>query len=232
MLPRTVLFALLTTSLLAGPYFELPLPVIVGSVSAETHDSSSLVSPQNSNDDKYSLRGSVVNSLTGEPLRGVLVQVYLNGQSSMLTGPDGRFQFDNLPAGQSAITVRKPGFFAEDDFQPSDRGQGLAATGPNSSPVVLKLIPEGVIYGHIIDDDGEPIEGLPVELLVQHLQNGRKAWEQRTGAVTDEEGNFRMAELPPGNYFLSAGPSRNPVTFPAKLAQPGAQGIQIGRAHV
>ncbi len=82
MLPRTVLFALLTTSLLAGPYFELPLAVIVGSVSAETHDSSSLVSPQNSNDDKYSLRGSVVNSVTGEPLRGVLVQVYLNGQSS------------------------------------------------------------------------------------------------------------------------------------------------------
>ena len=227
MLPRTVLFVLLTTSLLPGPYFERPLAVMVGSASAETHDSSSLVSPQNSNDDKYSLRGSVVNSLTGEPLRGVLVQVYLNGQSSMLTGPDGRFQFDNLPAGQSTITVRKPGFFAEDDFQPSERGQSLAATGPNSSPVVLKLIPEGVIYGHIIDDDGEPIEGLPVELLVQHLQNGRKAWEQRTGAVTDEDGNFRIAELPPGNYFLSAGPSRNPVTFPAKLAQPGAQGIPL-----
>ena len=189
MLPRTVLFALLTTSLLAEPYFELPLPVIVGSVSAETHDSSSLVSPQNSNDDKYSLRGSVVNSLTGEPLRGVLVQVYLNGQSSMLTGPDGRFQFDNLPAGQSTITVRKPGFFAEDDFQPSERGQSLAATGPNSSPVVLKLIPEGVIYGHIIDDDGEPIEGLPVELLVKR---------QKGMGTTDRSGNRRRGKLPHG----------------------------------
>src|SRR5207245_6840921 len=69
MLPRTVLFVLLTTSLLPGPYFERPLAVMVGSASAETHDSSSLVSPQNSNDDKYSLRGSVVNSLTGTPPR-------------------------------------------------------------------------------------------------------------------------------------------------------------------
>jgi len=226
MLPGT-LFALLTISLLAVPYFQPPLPLIVGSVSERIQDSSSIASQQYSSSDKYTLRGTVVNSVTGESIRGALVQIYFNGQSSMLTGPDGKFQFDGLPIGQTTIAVRKPGFFAEDDFQPSERGQRLATTGPNSSPVVLQLIPEGVIYGRISEDDGEPIDGLPVELLVQHLQNGRKAWEQRPGAVTDEEGNFRIAELPPGNYFLSAGPGRNPVVFPAKLSQPGAQGIPL-----
>src|SRR5882762_7471592 len=225
MLPRT-LFTLLTISLLAMP-FKLPLPLIVGSVSERIPDSSSIVSQQYSSSDKYTLRGTVVNSVTGESIRGALVQIYFNGQSSMLTGPDGKFQFDGLPTGEAMIVVRKPGFFAEEDFQPSERGQRLATIGPNSSPVVLQLIPEGVIHGRISEDDGEPIEGLPVQLLVQHLQNGRKAWEQRPGAVTDEDGSFRIAELPPGNYFLSAGPSRNPVTFPAKLAQPGAQGIPL-----
>jgi hypothetical protein len=227
MLPRTPLFTLFTASLLALPYFNPPKPPATGLASDGIQDIFSFKSPQNSSDDKYTLRGTVVNSVTGEAIRGALVQIYFNGQSSMLTGPDGKFQFDGLPAGQSPITVRKPGFFVEEDLQQSERSPRWATTGPNSSPMALKLIPEGVIYGRIAEEDGEPIEGLPVALLAQRLQNGRKTWEQRPGAVTDEDGNFRIAELQPGNYFLSAGPSRNPVTFPAKLSQPGAQGIPL-----
>jgi hypothetical protein len=169
----------------------------------------------------------VVNSVTGEAIRGALVQVYFNGQSSLLTGPDGKFQFDGLPLGESTINVRKPGFFSEADIESGTRGQRQASTGPDTSPILLKLIPEGVIYGRISEEDGEPIEGLPITLMEQSLQNGRKVWQQRPGAQTDEDGDFRIAELPPGNYFLSAGPSRNPVTLPSQLSQPGAQGIPL-----
>ncbi len=227
MLPRTPLFTLLATTLLAAPCFEPPQLAALSSTSKEIQNTASLGPLQNSNDDKYTLQGKVVNSTTGEPIRGALVQIYFLGQTSMLTGPDGKFQFDGLPAGQSTITVRKPGFFTEEEIQPSGGGQRLAITGPNTSPIALKLIPEGVIYGKISEDDGEPIEGLPIQLLAQRLQNGRKVWEERAGATTDEEGMFRIAELHPGNYFLSAGPSRAPVTFPSKLSQSGAQGIPV-----
>lgn len=227
MLPRTPLFTFLATTLLAAPSFEPPQLPALSSASEETQNTASFGSLQNSNDNKYTLQGKVVNSTTGEPIRGALVQIYFLGQTSMLTGPDGKFQFDGLPAGQSTITVRKPGFFTEEEIQPSGGGQRLATTGPNTSPIVLKLIPEGIIYGKISEDDDEPIEGLPIQLLVQRLQNGRKVWEERTGATTDEEGMFRIAELHPGNYFLSAGPSRVPVTFPSKLSQSGAQGIPV-----
>lgn len=227
MLPRTPLFTFLATSLLAAPSFEPPQLPALSSASEETQNTASFGSLQNSNDNKYTLQGKVVNSTTGEPIRGALVQIYFLGQTSMLTGPDGKFQFDGLPAGQSTVTVRKPGFFTEEEIQPSGGGQRLATTGPNTSPIVLKLIPEGVIYGKISGDDSEPIEGLPIQLLAQRLQNGRKVWEERAGATTDEEGMFRIAELHPGNYFLSAGPSRAPVTFPSKLSQSGAQGIPV-----
>ncbi len=213
--------------LLVLSYFDLPIPFAEGPQSEGIQYRVSFGPPQNSNDDKYTLTGTVVNSATGGPIRGALVQVYFNGQSSILTGSDGKFQFDGLPAGQSSINVRKPGFFSEIDIQPSAFHQRMVATGPGSSPVVVKLIPEGVIYGRISSEDGEPIAGLPVALLEQSLQNGRKSWQQRPGAQTDEDGNFRIAELPPGNYFLSSGPGRDPVTFPAKLSQPGAQGIPV-----
>jgi hypothetical protein len=227
MLPRTPFLMFLAASLLAVPSLnpaELPS---VGTVSEGIQTSASFESPQNSDGDKYTLRGTVVNSITGEPIHSALVQVYFNGQSSVLTGPDGKFQFDGLPAGQSTIAVRKPGFFSEEESQFRAPHQVTATTGPNSPPVVLKLVPEGVIFGRISEEDGEPLEGLPVSLLVQSLQNGRKTWEQRPSAVTDEDGTFRFAELTPGNYFLSAGPSRNPVIFPAKLSQPGAKGIPL-----
>jgi hypothetical protein len=171
--------------------------------------------------------GMVINSVTGEPIRNALVQIYVNGQSSMLTGPDGKFQFDGLPAAQfSNINVRKPGFFSEDDLQ-SVRFYQAVTIGPNTLPIVVKLVPEGVIYGRISEEDGEPLEGLPIALFVQVLQNGRKVWQQRPGAQTDDDGSFRIAELQPGNYFLSAGPSRDPVAFSAKLSQSRAQGIPL-----
>jgi hypothetical protein len=227
MLLKTPLLILFCTGLLASPSLEPPEPLTVDLVTNTFQYDSSIVPQQYSTDDKYTLKGTVVNSVTSEPIRGALVQIYFNGQSSMLTGPDGKFQFAGLPPGQSTIMVRKPGFFSEDDFEPTARGQHLATTGPNSSPVVLKLVPEGVIYGHITEEDGEPIEGLPVELLAQHLQNGRRVWDRRPEGLTDEDGNFRMAELQPGDYFLSAGPSRNPVTLPAQLSQSGTQGIPM-----
>src|SRR5882757_8039681 len=107
MLPRTPLFMLLTASLLAAPSF-LRLQPTVGSLSEGIHKNASFKSQQFSTDDKYTLRGTVINSVTSEPIRGALVQIYFNGQSSMLTGPDGKFQFAGLAPGQSTTMVRKP----------------------------------------------------------------------------------------------------------------------------
>lgn len=228
MRPRTSFLLLFTATFFAFPHSAPSKPLRAGITSEESQEGFSPLSRQLSAGDKYSLHGTVVNSVTGEAIRGALVQISLNGQNSFLTGPDGKFQFDGLPNASSAITVRKPGFFSEEQFQPGlGWPQHQTTTGPDAPPIILKLIPEGVIFGRISEEDGEPLEGLPISLLEQTLQNGRKVWQQRQGAQTDEDGNFRIAELTPGNYFLSVGPSRNPVTLPSQLSQPGAQGIPV-----
>jgi hypothetical protein len=172
----------------------------------------------------YSLKGVVVNSTTGEPIRNALVQVYLNGQRSALTGPDGKFKFDGLPYGEAAVMVRKPGFFSEEEIRSFSGGQHIVFTGPDSEPLVVKLVPEGVIYGRISGDDGEGIEGLPIQLLVSKIREGRKTVDPVHEATTDEEGAFRIAELQPGTYFMHVGPSRGPVSFLQRGAQLGAEG--------
>ena len=97
---------------------------------------------------RYAIRGTVVNSITGEGVRGALVQINTNRQRSVLTGADGTFAFAEVPAGTLYINVLKPGYFTLQAIQ-SPRAQVVfAVSGPAQQPVVIKLVPEGVISGH------------------------------------------------------------------------------------
>jgi hypothetical protein len=170
----------------------------------------------------YSLRGTVVNSVTGEAIRGALVQVYLGGQKALLTGPDGKFQFDALPAGQTSPNAQKPGFFTPQQITPSARPP-LITVGPDSSPVTLKLVPEAILYGRISGDAGEPIESLPVKLFSERIENGQRVRRELRTIVTNEDGEFRVADLMPGGYFLFVGPSQAESFF-AEASGRRAQG--------
>jgi len=172
----------------------------------------------------YPIRGTVVNSLTGEPIRGVLVQIYANGQRSVLTGADGSFQFADVPAGTVNLNVRKPGFFTAQAIQSPRAQASFATSGPDQPPVVLKLIPEGVISGQISGDGGEAVEGLSVQLMAERVENGKRTRVVLHGAQTDEQGEFRIAELQPGKYFVFVGASNRIEAFAAPPSQQGARG--------
>src|ERR1700674_1159495 len=60
---------------------------------------------------KTKLEGTVINGLTGDPLPRALVQLVSPVQRAVLSSPNGRFQFDDLPPGQANVIVQKPGFF-------------------------------------------------------------------------------------------------------------------------
>src|SRR5262245_66659009 len=58
--------------------------------------------------EQFKLEGIVINSVTGKPLPRALVQV---NQRTMLTGPEGDFSFDGLPALPVRVRATKPGYF-------------------------------------------------------------------------------------------------------------------------
>jgi hypothetical protein len=175
----------------------------------------------------YTLRGTVVNSVTGEPIRGALVQASFSVQRSALTGSDGSFQFEGLLAGQGVLTARKPGYYSPDDIRngrfASIQYSPQITVGSDQPAVLLKLVPEGVIYGRISGEGGEPVENLPVHLFIRGLENGRRTPQELPGATTSEEGEFRMADLNPGKYFLFVGPSQT-EEFPSTASRSAPQG--------
>jgi len=157
----------------------------------------------------HSLSGTVVNSISGEPVRRALVQAGSSAGGnpiSVFSDAEGRFEFASLPESEIVLSVRKPGFFNELELHPDFSHYELVHLGADASSVVLKLVPEGTIVGHVVSSKGEAIEDSTIRIFQEHIVEGRKRWDLRSQVSTDEDGQFRVANLVPGQYLLVAGP--------------------------
>jgi len=56
---------------------------------------------------RYKLGGTVINSVSGEPIRRALVQIHSNPARQALTDGNGQFQFEGLAPGETRISARK-----------------------------------------------------------------------------------------------------------------------------
>lgn len=174
----------------------------------------------------YTLHGVVVNSATNEPVPHALVTLSFEGERSAFAGTDGTFQFEGLThSGQGGIAAKKPGYFSPQDVRTSQHSTSHTprpvTIGPDQPPLILKLIPEGVISVHVSGEGGEPIDSLPVHLLFEGVENGRRVMQQLRSVETNEAGEFRAADLVAGRYFVFVGPDSEPIA-----PQTGGRGRQ------
>jgi hypothetical protein len=174
--------------------------------------------------EKLALTGVVVDSSTGEPIHGALVQVGGSQTRAMLTGPDGKFDFEGLARGVVVVSPRKPGYSNEYELSDGHRLPPTFELDSSTAPITLKLIPEGVIFGRVTAENNEPVESLPVNFTKVSIVDGRMHRETRSFPPTNENGEFRMGELRPGTYYISVGPSENPVVQPSENQARGPQG--------
>jgi hypothetical protein len=184
----------------------------MGAQAAAQTETPDLRQPSPASLSTHNLSGVVVNSVTGEPVRRALVQVVVGpstggSQLSELTDSEGRFEFSVLAESEIAVMAHKPGFFSDLELHPEAFQPQIVHLTADTQSVVLKLLPESVIFGHVATVKGEPIEDSPVRILQEHIVDGRRRWEQRGQAITDEDGQFRVANLVPGQYLLVTGPS-------------------------
>src|SRR5215467_12939140 len=73
----------------------------------------------NADQTRYSLKGTVVNSASGEPVSRALVQLFAQPPRAVLTDSDGQFGFTDLPAMQTSLMAHKPGYFSQQEITPS-----------------------------------------------------------------------------------------------------------------
>ena len=154
--------------------------------------------------EKYAVSGTVIDSVTGEPIRKALVQLYGVQQRATFSDSDGRFQFDEVPANSITLAAQKPGYFGDQEIR--RQGQLPVDVGPKSDSIVLKLTPEAVIAGKVTTANGIPLEHVPLSLTYLNVREGRKHWDSKGVAITSEDGRYRFANLLPGTYYLATTP--------------------------
>jgi Carboxypeptidase regulatory-like domain len=183
---------------------RFPVLALLATIAATLGSSSNAIAQQAA--ETFDLHGEVVNSVTGQPIGGALVRLYGPQNLAQFSSSDGTFDFTGLPRGQFPLSARKPGFFDE-----QEHGGWTVYSAPSDQDVVLKLAPEGIIYGRVTDAGGQPVERVTVRAEHWMTADGRKHLEAGGITATDDLGDFRIAGLRPGTYFVtfkSTGPWR------------------------
>ncbi|HEV8385359.1 MAG TPA: carboxypeptidase-like regulatory domain-containing protein [Candidatus Acidoferrales bacterium] len=179
------------------------------------------------------ISGHVYRSDTGAPVAKVSVSLYPQDEATSKsagrarvtrTGADGGFIFSDVPAGLYAISAWRTGFARSRIMWEPQRNSFSLRAGQQMDNLKLLLSPAGVISGTLFDEDLDPVASVTVEVIrVQYLPGGRRLIYLTASAQSNDQGNFRIPDLPPGRYYVRAGGFIQQPRFQIALKEaPGA----------
>ncbi len=151
-----------------------------------------------------------MDEATGAPVRKAAVELFQVGEGMSaqdVTDAQGRFGFSNLPPGRYRLRGSK------DNYAPKMLGAKHSgqpgviltlAAGDARWNLRLAITPFGAITGKVIDGDGDPLEFAQVEMLQRAWTRGKLEWQRRGSASSDERGEYRVQDVPAGEYIVMA----------------------------
>jgi hypothetical protein len=162
------------------------------------------------------IRGRVVALDTGRPLRRASVTAVSDTgiRRSAMTDEEGIFDWRNLPAGRYRLHAGRDGYVALDFGEDPAEGGGRSITLTDDKAFFdradFRLPHAGAIVGQIVDESGDPIEGVQVSVMTLEYMAGTARLVPVGAPVlakpTNDLGRYRIFGLQPGEYFVVARP--------------------------
>lgn len=156
--------------------------------------------------------GTVTMAGTGQPVEGVRVTLSgaeLRGSRSAMTNDDGQFVFEKLPAGTYTVRGTRTGHISGTygQKQPGKPGTNIVlADGQQLKNLTFEIAKGGVISGSVLDEKNRPSIGTPVRVMRWTIQSGERMLTTAGAGTTDDRGMYRIYNLSPGEYVVSAIP--------------------------
>jgi hypothetical protein len=156
------------------------------------------------------IAGRVLAADTGRPVKRARVfasAAELSEGRGVLTDDSGMFQLTELPAGRYTLSASKAGFVSLSYGQrrPLQAGTPLQlADGQQIKDVDFSLPRGSVITGHVYDETGDAMPGVLVRVLRYQYQQGDKRLAPAGTGQTDDQGQYRVWGLMPGDYYIDA----------------------------
>ena len=200
-----------------------------------------VAAPQSAPDQQLcSIKGTVTDALTHQGLRKAYLS--LGGRYASVTDDRGAFTFANIKPGTYVLTAEHTGYLDGEYGEADGVGVELKLEpGQSLTDIDVKLMPQAVISGRVVDEDGEVWTHAFVNLRGSRRVRGQWKLEDFGSGQLNDQGEFRIGRIPPGKYYLSAQPEaswearyqlppprRQPTWYPNSLDLEGATPIIVG----
>jgi hypothetical protein len=168
------------------------------------------------------VEGVVTNKLTNMPVKGahVIYTRVASGANSAAspisrdTDVQGRFHLELTP-GSYRLWVEREGFARQSygSSVPEGTGSLLAvSSGQELRDLAFHITPLGALSGRVFDQDGDPLEGVGIQVLRVSYSSGMRQLIPVAGASSNDRGEYRCYDLPADRYFVLATPKGSPLS--------------------
>jgi hypothetical protein len=171
------------------------------------------------------IEGVVTKEPGSEPVKKALIELIAENQAeggdyTAISGPDGGFHIEGILPGRYHLFAERTGLLEVDKHRARADGRVLTLTaGQEVKDLRIRLQAAAVVRGRVTDEDGDPLPNAQVAVLRQTFVGGRSRWEQAGAERTNDLGEYRVAGLPAGNYYVSVSP---PPDFKSLIEGAGA----------
>jgi len=182
---------------------------------------------------RAAIEGIVTRDPDSQPVRKAVIELIAENQAeagnyTAITGPDGAFRIENILPGRYHLFAEHTGLLDTDKHRARIDGRILALTaGQELKDLHIRLQAAAVVRGRVTDEDGDPLANAEVTVLRQTFTAGHSHWEQAGAERTNDLGEYRIANLPAGNVYVSVSP---PPDFKS-LIESGGAGAETRANH-
>jgi hypothetical protein len=167
--------------------------------------------------------GAIANNIPAETLQSAQ-EAARGGQTlTAVTDSLGQFTIESVPVGNPTVRVQLEGYFGtpiNGNYLPTVT-LPVTVTKDQTSTLKVSMVAGGTISGRVLDTTGKPFSESPVQILRTGYEEGRQVLQPQDFKQSDDRGEFRFYRLPPGEYYIAAGPK---LTAALLGVQPNAAG--------
>jgi hypothetical protein len=170
---------------------------------------------QNPTQEPAGLEGKVTSLTGGQPLKKVNLTLYPIGNGSgdsikpygTVSDTDGKFVFESVEPGRYTLAAERTGYVRQNYGAKHSQARGTTlslSSGQHLKDINFQLTPQSALSGKVLDDDGDPLGRTQVQVMQMGYQKGKRGPVGRRSSMSDENGEFKIANLAPGRYYLCA----------------------------
>ena len=171
------------------------------------------------------IEGIVTKEPGSEPVKKALIELIAENQAeagdyTAVSLADGSFHIEGIVPGRYHLFAERTGWLEVDKHRARSDGRVLTlGAGQELKDLRIQLQAAAVVRGRVTDEDGDPLPNAQVAVLRQTFVGGRSRFEQAGAERTNDLGEYRVAGLAAGNYYVSVSP---PPDFRSLIENAGA----------